>query len=60
MKLSTNVLTPLLMKAINTSITKNVFPENAKTATVIPLDKAKSNKIKMTDFGPVSVLRAFS
>ena len=43
-KLSADFLTPLLTKAINTSIAQNVFPENAKTASVIPLDKGKPNK----------------
>ena len=40
-KLSADFLTALLTKAINTSIAQNVFPENAKTASVIPLDKGK-------------------
>ena len=31
-KFSTDFLTPLLTKAINTNIAQNVFPENAKTA----------------------------
>ena len=44
-KLSADVLTPLLTKAINTSITQNVFfPENVKAALVIPLNKGKLNK----------------
>ena len=55
-KLSADFLTPLLTKAINTSIAQNVFPENAKTASVIPLDKGKPNKNEMLNFRPVSVL----
>ena len=50
-KLSTNFLTPLLTKAINRSITQNAFPENAKTASVLPLDKNE-----MSNFRPVSIL----
>ena len=53
-------MTPLLTKAINTSIAQNVFPENAKTASVIPLDKGKPNKNEMSNFRPVSVLNTFS
>ena len=53
-------MTPLLTKAINTSIAQNAFPENAKTASVIPLDKGKSNKNEMSNFRPVSVLNTFS
>ena len=36
------------------------FPENAKTASVIPLDKGKPNKNEMSNFRPVSVLNTFS
>ena len=42
------------------SIAQNVFPENAKTASVIPLDKGKPNKNEMLNFRPVSVLNTFS
>ena len=59
-KLSADFLTPLLTKAINTSIAQNVFPENAKTASVIPIDKGKPNKNEMSNFRPVSVLNTFS
>ena len=60
-KLSADSLTPLLTKAINTSIGQNVFPENAKTTSVLPLDKSiKKNKNKITNFRPVSVLNTFS
>ena len=59
-KLSADFLTPLLAKAINTSITQNVFPENAKIASVIPLDKGKPNKSEMSNFRPVSVLKTVS
>ena len=59
-KLSADFLTPLLTKAINTSIAQNVFPENAKTASVIPLDEGKPNKNEMSNFRPVSVLNTFS
>ena len=59
-KLSADFLTLLLTKAINTSIAQNVFPENAKTASVIPLDKGKLEKNDMSNFRPVSVLNTFS
>ena len=59
-KLSADFLTPLLTKAINMSIAQNVFPENDKTASVIPLDKGKPNKNEMSNFRPVSVLNTFS
>ena len=36
------------------------FPENAKLASVIPLDKGKPNKNEMANFKPSSVLKTFS
>ena len=51
-KVSADFLTLLLKKATITSITWNVFPEDAKTATVIPLDKGKPNKNKISNLRP--------
>ena len=59
-KLSTDFLTPLLTKVINTGITHIVFPENAKTASVIPLDKSKPNKNEMSNFRRMNVRNTFS
>ena len=59
-KLSAEFLTPLLTKAINTSIAQNVFPEKAKTASVILTDKGKPNKNEISNFRPVSILNTFS
>ena len=59
-KLSTNFLTLLLTKAINTSITQNAFPGNAKIASVIPFDKGKPNMNEISNFRPVIVLNTFS
>ena len=58
-KLSANSFILLLTKTINTSITQNVFPENSKTASAIPLDKGKPNKNKISNFKLVSVLNTF-
>ena len=55
-KFLAGILIPLLTKAMNKCITQNVFPENAKTASVIPLDKGKLNKTEMSNFRQVSVL----
>ena len=49
-----------MRKPLNTSIRLNVFPENAKTASVIPIDKGKPNKNEMPNFRPVIVLNTFS
>ena len=39
-------------------MTNRVFPENAKTASMIPFDKGQPNK--MSNFRLVSVLNTFS
>ena len=59
-KLSVDFLTSLLIKAISTSTGQNVFPENDKTTSVIPLNKVKPDKNKILNFRPVSVLNTFS
>ena len=38
-------LTPLSTKSINSSIEHNIFPDLAKTALVVPLDKRKPKKM---------------
>ena len=43
-KIAADFLTPLLTVAINKSIEENIFPDSAKIASVIPLDKGKPNK----------------
>ena len=41
-------------------IKQNNFPNNAKVASVVPLDKGKSNKYDISNFRPVSILNTFS
>ena len=45
---------------INNSLKYGVFPEDAKIASVIPLDKGKPNKNEISNFRPVSILNTFS
>ena len=59
-KLLADFLTQSHTKAINTSITQNIFLENAKTASAMPLDKGRPNKNEMSNFRPASVLKTFS
>ena len=58
-KMASNFLTPILTTAINSSMEKSVFPENAKVATVVPLDKGKPDKNDISNFRPVSLLNTF-
>ena len=50
MKIAENFLTPLLTKSINFSIEHNIFPDLAKSALVVPLDKGKPNKNNVENF----------
>ena len=59
-KMASNFLAPILTAAINSSIENSVFPENAKAATVAPLDNGKPDKNDISNFGPVSLLNTFS
>ena len=43
---------------MNTSIRSSIFPNNAKHATVTPLDKGGSDKTKLSNYRPV--LKIFS
>ena len=59
-KISAEVLSQPLADAINNSISKGVFPDNAKIASVSPIDKQSNDKNKVSNFRPVSVLNTSS
>ena len=59
-KISAEVLSQPPADAINNSISKGVFPDNAKISSVSPIDKQSDDKNKVSNFRPVSVLNAFS
>ena len=46
--------------AINNSLTSSKFPDLAKVATVIPIDKKTDDKYGISSFRPVSLLNCFS
>ena len=54
------MLSQRLADAINNSVSKGVFPDNAKIAFVSPIDKESDDKNKVLNFRPVSVLNTFS
>ena len=58
-KLAADPLFQHLAQAINMYIKQNNFVNNAKVASVVPLNKDKPNKY-MSNFEPVSVLNTFS
>ena len=59
-KLSAEILSTPLSIAINNSLKYGVFPNDAKIASVIPLDKGKPNKNEISNFRPVNILNTFS
>ena len=60
LQLSADILSTPLSNAINNSILKGKFPDDAKVASVFPLDKHTDNKYSVSNFRPVSVLNIFS
>ena len=52
-------MSPRLAKSINSSIEHNTFPDSAKIALVIKLDKGKPNKNGILNFRSVSILNTF-
>ena len=59
-KISAEVLSQPLPDAMNNSISKGVFLDNAKIASVSPIDKQSDGKNKVSNFSLVSVLNTFS
>ena len=59
-KISAEILVTTLSIAINNSLKYGVFPDDAKTASVIPLDKGKPNKNEISSFRQVNILNPFS
>ena len=59
-KKASDFLALMLTTTINSSTENSVFSENAKGATVVPLDKGKSDKNYICNFRPVSLLNTFS
>ena len=59
-KLASEVLSKPLSIAMNNSITSSIFPDRAKVATVVPIDKKTDSKYNVSNFRPVSLLNCFS
>ena len=49
-----------LSNAVNNSLSKGNFPDDAKIAMVSPLGKGTYNKNDISNFRPVSILTTFS
>ena len=55
MNLSTTVLSQHVVDAINNSIFRGVFPENAKVVSVSPVHKQRNDKTKPSNFRPFEI-----
>ena len=59
-KIGADIIAEPLTQAINCCLRQGIFPENAKVASVVPLDKGKPNKYEVLNNRPISILNAFS
>ena len=59
-KLAARDLAAPLSETINNSISKGVFPNEAKIVLVSPLDKKTPDKNSVLNYRPVSILPTFS
>ena len=59
-KIGADIIAEPLTQEINCCLRQGIFPENAKVASVIPLDKGKPDKYDVLNYRPVSILNAFS
>ena len=58
-KLSSSVLTPVLVTLINSAVSLGIFPGDLKLAKVIPIFK-KGDKLNMNNYRPISLLTCLS
>ena len=59
-KLASDFLAEPLWIAINNSINTSTFPNNAKIASAVPIDKKSDDKYVISNFRPMSILNCFS
>ena len=59
-KIGADIIAEPLTQPINCCLCQVIFPENAKVASVVPLDKEKPDKYDVLNYRPVIILNAFS
>ena len=59
-KLASDILAEQMPIAINNSISTSTFFNNAKIASVVPIDKKTDDKYVISNFRPVSISNSFS
>ena len=55
-----DIIAEPLTQAINYCLRQGIFPDNAKFASVVPVDKGKPDKYNFLNYRPVSILNTFS
>ena len=58
--LASDFLSKPISKVLNNCVTSCTFPENAKVATIVPIDKKTDGKYVISTYRPVSLLNSFS
>ena len=48
------------MQALNCFLRQGIFPDNAKSASVVPVDKGKPDNYDVLNYRPISMLKTFS
>ena len=59
-KIGVDIIAEPLTQAIICCFCQSIFPDNAKIASVVPVDKGKPDKYDVFIYRPVSILNAFS
>ena len=59
-KIGADIIADSLTQAINCCLRQGIFPDNAKIASVVPVDKGKPDKYDVLNYRPVSILSTFS
>ena len=54
-----DIITECLTRTTNCRLHQGIFPDNARIASVVPLDKGKPEK-HVLNYKPVNILNAFS
>ena len=59
-KIGADIIAEPLTQAINCCLRQDIFPDNPKVASVVPLDKGKPDKYDVLNYRSVSILNPFS
>ena len=59
-QIGSDIVAEPITQAINCCLRQGIFPDNAKIASVVPVDKGKPDKYDVLNYRPVSILNTFS